>query len=234
MVFRSYDGSGALAYVKRMAGLAAGQNGGRLALTVEGEDIMDLGLLGKSAVVVGGTRGIGKAIAARLAGEGAKIAICARNEDRRSSDRSRAPPDWCSGVRQPCDAGQAKTLEDFLDAAKNALGNVDILVNNASGFGLSDDEEGWKVSLSVNLMASVRATWKVVPWMAAGGGGAIINISSIAGMGSGWPELWRTHRPKQPSSAMRRRWRSTSRRRKSASTPLPRVRSSSKAATGPG
>lgn len=153
---------------------------------------MDLGLLGKSAVVVGGSRGIGKAVAARLAGEGAKIAFCARNEAGLRATEAELRRTGVEVFAAPCDAGQAKPLEDFLDAAKNALGHVDILVNNASGFGLSDDEEGWKVSLSVDLMAAVRATWKVVPWMAAGGGGAIINISSIAGMGSGWPVAYAT------------------------------------------
>jgi len=153
---------------------------------------MDLGLLGKSAVVVGGSRGIGKAIAARLAGEGANIAICARSEAGLRATEAELRRTGVQVFAGPCDAGHAKALEDFLDRAKNALGNVDILVNNASGFGLSDDEAGWKVSLSVDLMASVRATWKVVPWMAAGGGGAIINISSIAGMGSGWPVAYAT------------------------------------------
>ena len=101
---------------------------------------MDLGLLGKSAVVVGGSRGIGKAIAARLAGEGAKIAICARNEAGLRATEAELRRTGVQVFAGSCDAGQAKPLEDFLDAAKNALGNVDILVNNASGFGLSDDE----------------------------------------------------------------------------------------------
>ena len=153
---------------------------------------MDLGLLGKSAVVVGGSRGIGKAIAARLAGEGAKIAICARSEAGLRATEAELSRTGVQVFARPCDAGHAKALDDFLDAAKTALGSVDILVNNASGFGLSDDEAGWKVSHSVDLMASVRATWKVVPWMAAGGGGAIINISSIAGMGAGWPVAYAT------------------------------------------
>jgi 3-oxoacyl-[acyl-carrier protein] reductase len=151
---------------------------------------MDLGLLGKSAVVVGGSRGIGKAIATRLAGEGAKVAICARNEAGLRATEADLRRTGVQVFASPCDAGQAKPLDDFLDGAKKALGSVDILVNNASGFGLSDDEAGWKVSLSVDLLAAVRATWKVVPWMTAAGGGAIVNISSIAGMESGWPPAY--------------------------------------------
>jgi 3-oxoacyl-[acyl-carrier protein] reductase len=151
---------------------------------------MDLGLLGKSAVVVGGSRGIGKAIAARLAGEGANVAICARNEDGLRAAEAELRRTGVQVFASACDAGQAKPLEDFLDAARKALGSVDILVNNASGFGLSDDEAGWKVSLSVDLLAAVRATWRVVPWMTAAGGGAVVNISSIAGMESGWPPAY--------------------------------------------
>ena len=57
-----------------------------------------------------------------------------------------------------------------------------ILVNNPSGLSFADDQAAWQSTLNVDLMAAVRASWKVAPWMAGAGGGAIIHISSIAGL----------------------------------------------------
>jgi 3-oxoacyl-[acyl-carrier protein] reductase len=143
---------------------------------------MNLGLRGKSAVVTGASRGIGRAIALRLAEEGAGVAICARGEpavrEVEAELRTRSIP-VCAAV---CDVGNAEALDDFLDAARAKLGRLDILVNNPSGISFADDEAAWQSSLNVDLMAAVRASWKVAPWMAGAGGGAIVHISSIAGL----------------------------------------------------
>lgn len=143
---------------------------------------MDLGLEGKAAVVTGASRGIGRAIALRLADEGAAVAICARGEpalrEVETELRARRVPVYAA----VCDVGDAETLDGFLDAVRAELGRVDILVNNPSGFAFADDEAAWQSSLNVDLMAAVRGTWKVTPWMAAAGGGAIVHISSIAGI----------------------------------------------------
>lgn len=143
---------------------------------------MDLGLRGKGAVVTGASRGIGRAIALRLADEGAALAICARGEPAlrkvEAELRTRSVPVHAA----VCDVGQSETLDGFLDAAYTALGRMDILVNNPSGIMLADNEEAWRSSLNVDLMAAVRASWKVTPWMAAAGGGSIVHISSIAGL----------------------------------------------------
>lgn len=143
---------------------------------------MDLGLAGKVAVVTGASRGIGRAIALRLAEEGAGVAVCARGEPAlREVERevgARSVPVYAAA----CDVGDTAALETFLDAARGKLGRVDILVNNPSGISLADDEAAWRATVNVDLMAAVRACWKVVPWMAGAGGGAIVHISSIAGL----------------------------------------------------
>jgi 3-oxoacyl-[acyl-carrier protein] reductase len=132
--------------------------------------------------VTGASRGIGRAIALRLADEGAALAICARGEPAlrkvEAELRTRSVPVHAA----VCDVGQSETLDGFLDAAYTALGRMDILVNNPSGIMLADNEEAWRSSLNVDLMAAVRASWKVTPWMAAAGGGSIVHISSIAGL----------------------------------------------------
>ena len=149
---------------------------------------MDLGLQGKSAVVTGASRGIGRAIALRLAEEGAGVAICARGEpalrEAEAELRSRSVPVYAAA----CDVGNPQALDRFLDAAHASLGGVDILVNNPSGIAFADDEGTWQSTLTVDLMAAVRASWKVAPWMSGRGGGAIVHISSIAGLeATGFP-----------------------------------------------
>lgn len=143
---------------------------------------MDLGLRGKAAVVTGASKGIGRAIALRLAEEGAGVAICARGEpalrETEAELRSRSVPVYAA----LCDVANAEALDGFLDAARDKLGRVDILVNNPSGLSFVDDPAAWQSTLNVDVMAAVRASWKVVPWMAATGGGSIVHISSIAGL----------------------------------------------------
>jgi 3-oxoacyl-[acyl-carrier protein] reductase len=71
-----------------------------------------------------------------------------------------------------------------------------LLVNNASAFGLTDDEASWEASINIDLLASVRATRLVTPWMAASGGGSIVHISSVAGL-----EAWGTPSAYSPVKA---------------------------------
>jgi 3-oxoacyl-[acyl-carrier protein] reductase len=152
---------------------------------------MDLGLRGKTAVVTGASRGIGRAIALRLADEGAAVAVCARGEpalrEVEAELRRRSVPVYAA----VCDVGQADALDGFLDAAHGQLGGVDILVNNPSGIMLADNESAWQATLNVDLLAAVRASWKVTPWMSGAGGGAIVHISSIAGLeATGFPPAY--------------------------------------------
>jgi 3-oxoacyl-[acyl-carrier protein] reductase len=143
---------------------------------------MDLELKGKGAVVTAASKGIGKAIALRLAGEGANVAICARGESELRATEASLRQTGVTTLARVCDVGQPDALDGFLHAARQTLGRVDILVNNASGFGMSDDEDGWMAGVNVDLLGAVRATRTVTPWMEASGGGSIIHISSISGL----------------------------------------------------
>ncbi|MFL5495127.1 MAG: SDR family NAD(P)-dependent oxidoreductase [Gemmatimonadales bacterium] len=151
---------------------------------------MDLGLRGKAAVVTGASKGIGRAIALRLADEGAGVAICARGEPAlrkaEAEVRARSVPVYAA----MCDVGNPEALDGFLDAAHARLGRLDILVNNPSGLSFTDDAAAWQSTLNVDLMAAVRASWKVIPWMVATGGGAIVHVSSIAGLEAGFPSAY--------------------------------------------
>jgi 3-oxoacyl-[acyl-carrier protein] reductase len=151
---------------------------------------MDLGLRDRCVVVTGASRGIGRAIALEFANEGAHVAICARGAEALEAVRAEIAATGVKAFAATCDVGDAAALDGFLDAAHGALGRIDVLVNNPSGFGTGDDEAGWAASFNVDVMASVRATWKVVPWMAQTGSGAVIHISSTSGMEAGSPPAY--------------------------------------------
>ncbi|MGB1883455.1 MAG: SDR family NAD(P)-dependent oxidoreductase [Gammaproteobacteria bacterium] len=142
---------------------------------------MDLGLKGKGAIVTGGSRGIGRAIAHAFADEGANVAICARTAEALEATRGELAAKGVTVHAATCDVADGDALAAFLDSAHDALGRVDVLVNNPSGFGVTDDDAGWQASMDIDVMASVRASRQVVPWLDAQGGGSIIHISSISG-----------------------------------------------------
>jgi 3-oxoacyl-[acyl-carrier protein] reductase len=148
---------------------------------------MDLGLAGKGVVITGASKGIGRAAALAFAGEGAHVAICARGAPALEATAGELRAKGVKVFAKTADVSRPAELDAFLDGARAALGRVDVLVNNTSGFGTSDDEAGWKASFDIDVMASVRACWKVVPWMSEQGGGSIVHISSTSGLEAGSP-----------------------------------------------
>lgn len=142
---------------------------------------MQLSLKGKRAVVAGGSRGIGRSIALAFAEAGAAVSICARG--RAALDKTSAEI-MARGVKAhagECDLADKSAIATYIAAAADSLGGIDILVNNASGFGAADDESGWAKSLDIDVMATVRASHAAIPFIEKAGGGAILNITSISG-----------------------------------------------------
>jgi 3-oxoacyl-[acyl-carrier protein] reductase len=109
------------------------------------------------------------------------VSICARGAETLERTRKEIAAFGATAHAAVCDLGDAAAVARYIAEAGEALGGIDILVNNASGFGSSDDEAGWAVSMSIDLMATVRATWAAVPFLEKSNGGAIVNISSISG-----------------------------------------------------
>jgi 3-oxoacyl-[acyl-carrier protein] reductase len=142
---------------------------------------MQLSFKGKKVVVTGGSRGIGRSIALAFAEDGANLAICARGVDGLRSAEAELRRHGAIVFGTRCDVGDGPAVTRFVTEAATALGGIDILINNASGIGLSDDESGWLAGVNVDLLATVRATRAVVPFMENAGSGAIVNISSISG-----------------------------------------------------
>ena len=144
-------------------------------------------LSGRRAVIMGGSRGIGRSIALALAGAGAAVSLCARGAD--ALEAARAEIASLGGITHaaPCDLADAEAIARYVPAAAEALGGIDILVNNASGFGRRDDEESWAASISVDIMAVVRASAAARPYLEASpareaGGTGIVNIASISAL----------------------------------------------------
>lgn len=151
---------------------------------------MDLGLTGKNAIITGASKGIGKSIALSLAEEGVNVAICARGEESLRAAENEIIQKGVKVYAQSCDIGDPEKLDAFLDTVKGKFGSIDILVNNVSALSLGEEYNDWEASVNIDILASVRATRKVIPWMIESGNGSILFISSISGLESGSPPAY--------------------------------------------
>jgi 3-oxoacyl-[acyl-carrier protein] reductase len=138
-----------------------------------------LGLEGRRALVTGGSKGLGEAIARELVTEGARVAICARNED----EVLAAGEEVGAAHAQAADVTDAEQVRDFVARSAEALGGIDFLVNNAGGAhpgnfeALSD--ENWAADYDVKVFSLIRCCREVLPHMRVAGGGRIVNIGAV-------------------------------------------------------
>ncbi len=140
---------------------------------------MDLGLKGRKAIVTGGSRGIGRAIADTLAAEGCDLAICSRGAEGVEQARKALEAKGVRVFARAVDVGDKQALESFVADAIEELGGLDILVSNPSG-GNGTDEEAWKANFEVDLMGAVRSVGAAVPALAKSDAASITFISSTA------------------------------------------------------
>ncbi len=135
---------------------------------------------GKRVLVAGGSRGIGQAIALGFARGGAAVSICARGTETLETTRAEIAALGVAAHARPTDLADAAAITAWVAEAASALGGVDVLVNNASGFGMRDTEEDWAKALDVDVMATVRASREAAPHLRAARG-CIVNVTSISG-----------------------------------------------------
>ena len=145
---------------------------------------MKIDLTGRRALIAGGSRGIGLAIAQSFAAAGADVAICARQAAPLESAAASLKVFGHRVSARACDLSHPYEVRDWVEAAAQDVGGIDILVNNASAFGRTDDEAGWAASVQIDLMAPVRASHAALPYLERQGG-SIVHISSISGLGAG-------------------------------------------------
>ncbi|WP_458414375.1 SDR family oxidoreductase [Schinkia sp. CFF1] len=144
---------------------------------------MDLGLKGKTALVMASSKGLGKAIATKLAEEGANVMLASRSEDalqkavEEIKEKTNGNADFVV-----CDITDPASIKATVQKCVDAFGPIDILVNNAGGppaggFGNFDDD-AWQKAFELNLLSYIRTIREVLPHMRKQGGGRILNIAS--------------------------------------------------------
>lgn len=149
--------------------------------------------LGRTALVTGSSRGIGRAAAVALAAAGHRVVLTARGEDD-LEDAAREVAEAGPGPRvETCDFGEADAIAALFDRLEGDAVEIDVLVNNVgiariASFEEIDDAE-WDLNWRVNVMSAVRCCRRAVPGMAARGWGRVVNVSSSAGKrpSARWP-----------------------------------------------
>jgi dehydrogenase/reductase SDR family protein 4 len=144
-------------------------------------------LTGKTALVTGGGRGIGRAITERLAGAGANVVIASRKMDNLAKTAAELAPLPGKVLPLACHVGRPDELRRLIEETEKQLGPVDILVNNSAtnigqGPSLELADEALLKTIEINALAPHRLVKLTVPKMIARGGGSVINIASIAGL----------------------------------------------------
>ena len=141
---------------------------------------MDLGLKGLKAVITGGTKGIGQAIAQTLAAEGAHVALCARNADEVANTVAELSKYNVKVFGSAVDVADATALAAWVRDAAKALGGIDIVVANVSALAIASDEAGWQRGFDVDMMGTVRLVNAALPSLELSAHASIVTISSVS------------------------------------------------------
>lgn len=145
---------------------------------------MDLQLRGKKAVILGGTRGIGRAIAETLAAEGASLAVCARNAEQVAEAVTALAATGVEATGAPVDIMDGEALKGWIETAAAELGGIDILVSNAGAMAQGGDPASWEQNFRLDVLGMVNAFDAARPFLleaaASHGDASFVIIASIS------------------------------------------------------
>lgn len=143
---------------------------------------MELGLRGKNAIITGGSKGIGLAIAKEFAKEGANIAICARTAPQVAQAVKTLAAMGVRAIGANVDVSDTKALHQWVASVAEELGGIDIVVANTSAFSLSGSIEAWHRGFEVDVLGTVSLIKAAEPHLEQSGSAAVTIISSIGGV----------------------------------------------------
>src|ERR1700722_14674820 len=142
---------------------------------------MDLGLKGMKALVTGGTKGIGRAVAEHLAAEGCDVAICARNAEEVAQTVAALSQRGVKATGRTVDVADGLALTQWVGDVGMELGGIDIVVSNVSALAIGQDEASWQAEFNTDMMGTVRAVNAAMPFLEQSKAASIVVISSVSG-----------------------------------------------------
>jgi len=142
---------------------------------------MDLGLKGKKAVVTGGSKGIGRAIAETFAAEGADVSICARNADEVGAAVASLRAKGVQAFGRAVDVADGPALSAWIAGSAAEMGGIDALVCNVSALAVGDTAETWEKAFRTDMMHTVNAVAAALPFLEKAANSSVVLISSVSG-----------------------------------------------------
>lgn len=143
---------------------------------------MDLGLKGRKAIITGGSKGIGRAIANLLADEGCNVGICARNSEEVDAAvaalKAKGVEAWGSAI----DVRDGDAVRKWVADSADALGGLDILIPNVSALAIERNEDSWRAQFEVDMLHTVNSAEAALPLLEKSDAGSIVIISSVSGV----------------------------------------------------
>jgi NAD(P)-dependent dehydrogenase (short-subunit alcohol dehydrogenase family) len=143
---------------------------------------VDLKLKGLKAIITGGSRGIGRAVATCLVQEGVEIAFCSRLQGDVEATAASLRANGTRVLAAAVNIADSPTYSSWLVSAAAELGGCDIFIHNASSSGVpaADEEENWRVGLELDIFGASRGCDSLAPWLEKSGSGSVVFVSSTA------------------------------------------------------